>query len=166
MNSLICNNDNKDKIDCDMGLDFVEPVIVPVTLISSDEMCKITLEPSVLNISKYVKTICDVDNTVTEIKLDKVDGETLEHIVEFMKHFEIEKFTEFPSPIYSNDFAYECKIQWYIDYTNTFSVQKLLEIMCGANYMEITPLINLIGLKIATLVKDKSQKDLEALFKF
>lgn len=140
-----------------------------VTLSSQDgqtiEVKKEIAEMSVL-IKEMTEEQDDEDENDDEslfIPLPNVKYSILEKIVEFCTYHDTNEFKRIPKPLPSTNMS-EIVGEWdanYIDIDN----EMLFELILGANYMDIKPLIELGCAKVASMIKGKSPEEIREKFK-
>jgi len=105
-----------------------------------------------------------------KVTLSKVNGETLEHIVRYLKQLDGRTPEHFPKPITSTD-IFKCVPKAdHVDakfiediFENHGSKRAIFDIMLAANYMDMKKLLHLGAVKIATLIKGKSPDEIKRI---
>lgn len=79
--------------------------------LKSNDGKEFEVSESACKISEFlIDTPRNEDKEVTEIEIPRVSGETLEKVVEYMKHYAEEKMKEVPTPLGGNSFDEVCVI--------------------------------------------------------
>ena len=132
-----------------------------ITLVSSDGE-KIEISRKAAKRSVVVKeTIQDYPDHA-EVPLKIVKSNTLKKIIEYLNHYENEEPKEIKKPLPSPNFK-ECVEEWDYKYIDV-ELEMICEIILGANYMNIKPLLELASAKIASITKGKKTEEIRKLF--
>jgi len=134
-----------------------------ITLESSDKI-EFKVDENVVRISTLCCVMCedDIDDTDDNIPILNVEGKTLGKIIEYCTHYVSDKMPDIQKPLPNTDFN---KIvgDWYADYIDV-SISELMDIINGANYMDIQPLLDLGCAKSASLIKGKTPDEIKEFF--
>lgn len=82
------------------------------------------------------------------IDLSRVSTACLEKIVEFMVHHDEEEMNEIPTPLGGNSFNEIVEQEWYRTFMENLDRPMLFDVLTGANFMGIKPLLDLACLKV------------------
>ena len=128
-----------------------------ITLISSD-LVNVEISAKALQRSALVKEIIEGSPNITEVSLNQVNGRILIKIKEYLEHYEKEEPKEIGKPLPNPDFK-ECVGEWDFKFIK-LDLDTIIELISGANYMGINPLLELASAKFASLIKNKSIEEI------
>jgi len=114
-------------------------------------------------LSKFVTTILEGDADATSIEIRQVPPETLEHVIEYLKHHKGKEPDPLPCPVRSIHMAQIVSDKWDATWIDAFDKKTIFEIILAANYMDIKSLLHLGCAKIATLIKQLDQKEINRI---
>jgi len=114
-------------------------------------------------LSKFVTTILEGDAQATSIEIRQVPPETLEHVVAYLKHHKGKEPDPLPCPVRSIHMAQIVSDKWDATWIDAFDKKTIFEIILAANYMDIKSLLHLGCAKIATLIKQLDQKEINRI---
>jgi len=114
-------------------------------------------------LSKFVTTILEGDAQATSIEIRQVPPETLEHVVTYLKHHKGKEPDPLPCPVRSIHMAQIVSDKWDATWIDAFDKKTIFEIILAANYMDIKSLLHLGCAKIATLIKQLDQKEINRI---
>ena len=107
------------------------------------------VEEKYLSMSKFFKDLLnDFPDPNQEIEINQVDGKTLEKIIEYLKHYETEKPKEIPKPLPNNDLKPVLN-DWDYNFITPLSIEECIDLVNGANYLDIADLFNLASARLA-----------------
>ena len=133
-----------------------------VIMISSDGE-KFELSKRAAMRSQLVKeSISENSEDAIEFKVDKVKGTVLKKVVEYLEHYKDQEPKEIERPLPSQNFN-ECVDDWDYNFID-LDLDKIFEINLAANYLDIRPLLELSGAKIASLIKGKTTQEVRKIF--
>lgn len=132
-----------------------------ITLLSSDGE-KIEISAKAVQRSVLVKGIIEDYPDDAEVPLNNVKGALLKKIKEYLEHYENEEPKEIERPLPSQKFE-ECVDQWDFNYINV-DLDLMFELILGANYMDIKPLLELASAKVASIIKGKTTEEIRKAF--
>ena len=133
-----------------------------VIMISSDGE-KFELSKRAAMRSQLVKeSISENSEDAIEFKVDKVKGTVLKKVVEYLEHYKDQEPKEIERPLPSQNFN-ECVDDWDYNFID-LDLDKISEINLAANYLDIRPLLELSGAKIASLIKGKTTQEVRKIF--
>mmetsp|Transcript_26522 Transcript_26522/g.23341 ORF Transcript_26522/g.23341 Transcript_26522/m.23341 type:complete len:191 (+) Transcript_26522:212-784(+) len=110
-----------------------------------------------------VKSILEGDANAKKIPIKKVRGDILELIVNYLKHHNGKKPEEIAKPIRSVKMERIVADKWDADYINKMNKKTIFQVILGANYMDLPSLLHLGCAKIATLIKQLDQKEINRI---
>merc|ERR1712099_181278 len=104
----------------------------------------------------------DEDETLT-LKSGGQPPETLEHVITYLKHHKGKEPDPLPCPVRSIHMAQIVSDKWDATWIDAFDKKTIFEIILAANYMDIKSLLHLGCAKIATLIKQLDQKEINRI---
>lgn len=118
-------------------------------------------------VSVLIREIVEEDENEEEktIPIMLVDGNILEIIVEFIKYYNQNPLEDIQKPLVSDNMDENVNDIWYSQYINKYELEQIFELVNGANYMDIKPLLNLCCAKIASIIKGNTPEDIRRIFK-
>jgi len=128
----------------------------------------ITADAEVLKLGKFFADMLDKENDdeedseTIEIKLETIDGEILEKVVAFCKHYKEEPMKEFEKPLKSSD-AKDLVQAWYAEFLKVEN-ETLYAMIAAANFLNVQPMLDLTCASIAMMIRGKSGDDIRATF--
>lgn len=99
----------------------------------------------------------------TVIFLPNVDSQTLTHIIEFMKHYSVDPLHPISSPFQGSSLTDIITQEWYISFINSMDRNTLFQVINGADYMDIEPLLNLGCLAVSVSFMGKDAEEIRKL---
>eukprot|EP01084_Bolivina_argentea_P294922 507603_1 len=114
-------------------------------------------------LSKFVTTILEGDQDATSIEIRQVPPETLEHVITYLKHHKGKEPDPLPCPVRSIHMSQIVSDKWDATWIDAFDKKTIFEIILAANYMDIKSLLHLGCAKIATLIKQLDQKEINRI---
>ena len=114
-------------------------------------------------LAKLIQTMIQGDQTATEFPLPQVPPKTLENVVEYLEHHNGKKPEEIATPVRSVNMAQVVVDKWDADFIDKFEKKEIFDIILAANYLDINGLLHLGCAKIATLIKQLSQKEINEI---
>jgi len=114
-------------------------------------------------LSKFVTTILEGDAQATSIEIRQVPPETLKHVVTYLQHHKGKEPDPLPCPVRSIHMAQIVSDKWDATWIDAFDKKTIFEIILAANYMDIKSLLHLGCAKIATLIKQLDQKEINRI---
>ena len=97
------------------------------------------------------------------IPLDNVAPEVLGKIVEFCEHNSATPMGTIPKPITSSEMG-DMVGEWEARFVNDMPQELLFEVIKGANYMDISALLDLTCAKVATMIRGKTPEEIRTMF--
>ena len=123
-------------------------VKIPIKLKSSDGKV-FEVNDKILSLSKFLKDMIDNNREIDqEITINEVDAKNLEKIIEYLKHYEIEKPKAIPKPLPNNDLK-SILNEWDYNFINPLSIADLIDLINAANFLDIGDLVALTAAKLA-----------------
>ena len=133
-----------------------------VIMISSDgEQFELSTQAAMR--SQLVKDSIDGSKEdIIEFTANKVKGNILIKVVEYLEHYKDKEPKEIEHPLPTSNFS-ECVDKWDFDYID-IDLGLIHEIISAANYLDIKPLLELASAKVASLIKGKTTEEVRKLF--
>lgn len=129
-----------------------------VVLISSDnKQFSINIEDAKLSKLLESKMKSDEDN----ITMEDLNGATLGKIVEFMKYYRTNPLNEVEKPIKTSNLYELVGDRWYGDYICGIRKKQLSSFSIIAEFMGIRPLIELVCIRLATIYRNKTPRQIK-----
>ena len=132
-----------------------------ITLVSSDGE-KVEISSKAVQRSVLVKGIIEDYPDDAEVPLNNVKSDILKKIIEYLVHYESTEPKEIDRPLPSQNFK-ECVDEWDNNYIDV-ELDMIFEIILGANYMDIKPLLELASAKVASIIKGKTTDEIRKTF--
>jgi len=134
--------------------------------------------PQIAKLSEFMKEM--VDDSETDVDFDPEAEESIiylynttktqyEYILEFCLHYLNDPLKNIDKPLQSNNFFESVTPEWYAEFADRLDkVERyhnfLIEILKAANYLQITPLIDLLCAKLASLFLGQTVDTIEQSF--
>lgn len=134
-----------------------------VTLVASDTTTVYEIALKNVKMSKLVCNIVEGDSQADRIQVKQVDAETLELIVQYMKHHAGNEPAEIAKPIRSVKMEKIVEDPWDAEFINKLPKRALFQLILGANYMDCKSLLHLGCAKVATMIKGKSPEEIKQI---
>ena len=83
-----------------------------------------------------------------EIPTNQVDAKNLEKIIEYLKHYDIEKPKVIPKPLPSNDLKSFVN-EWDFNFINPLTIEECIDLINAANFLDIADLVTLVAARLA-----------------
>ena len=132
-----------------------------ITLISSDGE-KVEISSKAVQKSVLVKGILEDYPDDAEVPLNNIKSNILKKIKDYLDHYENEEPRNIERPLPSQNFK-ECVDEWDFKYIDV-DLELTFELILGANYMDIKPLLELASAKVASIIKGKTTEDIRKTF--
>ena len=116
--------------------------------------------------SKFVRVIVEGDadaGKYTAIEVKQVPADTMARVVEYLEHHKGKEPEPLPCPVRSIQMSQIVSDKWDATWIDAFDKKTIFEVILAANYMDIKPLLHLGCAKIATLIKQLSQEDINRI---
>ena len=97
----------------------------------------------------------------SEFPLNKINGETLEKVKEYLVHYQDSEPRQIEKPL-PKDFK-DCVDEWDYKFIGDDNAQ-ILAIIFAANFMDIKPLLELAAAKVATLIRGTTTESIRKDF--
>merc|ERR1712129_632098 len=123
-------------------------------------------------LSKFVTTILEGDSEADSIEIRQVPPETLEHVITYLKHHKGKEPDPLPCPVRSIHMAQIVSDKWDATWIDAFDKRTVFEILLASNGrnqekntsgLDIPSLLHLGCAKIATLIKQLDQKEINRI---
>lgn len=136
-----------------------------ITLISSDGE-RFAINTVFTNISTFITTALECDQTQKELDIPNVSGYTLKYIIAYMNYHKGVEPQPIQQPLRHVDFKDCCADPWdaeFITEVMNISRQDLYDLIMAANYMCIKSLLYLGCAKIASIIKGQPLQDVPTI---
>ena len=130
-------------------------------ILCSDDVV-VEIEVNLASQMGLLQGYCEEPITESEIPLKKLKSPILEKVMDFCRHVLDHEPPQIEKPLRSPDFS-SLVDPWYAQYI-TVESEILFELIMAANYLDIQPLLELASAKVASLIKDKSIKEIRQFF--
>ena len=118
--------------------------------LKSEDGVVFEIEEKCLEMSKFLKDLInDYPDPDQEIFVNQVNSKVLKQIVDFLKHYEDSKPKEIPKPLPSGDLK-QILDEWDYNFINPLTIEECIDLLNGANFLDITELVVLCSAKIAS----------------
>ena len=97
----------------------------------------------------------------SEFPLNKINGETLEKVKEYLVHYQDSEPSQIEKPL-PKDFK-DCVDEWDYKFIGDDNDQ-ILALIFAANFMDIKPLLDLAAAKVATLIRGTTTESIRKDF--
>lgn len=125
----------------------------------SKEGKEFTISKKAADLSGLIKNIISDIGPDEVIPLTEVDEKSLEKIIIYLNKWNGEAPPEIDKPLKSSVLK-EVTDEWSADFIDELDLENLTNITVSANFMEITPLLDLSCAKLASMCKDKSEDEI------
>ena len=151
---LISNAGAKFKIPMDVGISQSEFIRDSCALQNFNE--------NIYSDSESEESESDCEEKEDLVIFLPAEDEILAKIVEFMSYHYKNPIEKFEKPIITNDFTKICKDKFDIEMVNC-SINILHKLLKISSHLRLNNCLNLVACKIATMLKDRSQDDVNTL---
>lgn len=148
-----------------------EKIKMSVKLVSNDNQ-EFLVNKEIACFSKLVESMMENDDEddnsqeeeIMEIPLPRVSSKDLKKVLEFLEYRKDHKFDEIDKPILSQNMENNLEDPWYAKFIDV-KTKDLVGIMEASNFMDIEDLMNLSCAKMASLIKERTNEELDQLEK-
>jgi len=102
-----------------------------------------------------------IESAVFELK--QVPADTLEHVVKYLAHHRGKAPDPLPCPVRGVDLRQNVSDEWDATFMDAFDKKTIFEIILAANHMDIQSLLHLGTAKIAMLIKQMDQREINRI---
>ena len=107
-------------------------------------------DENILQHSEFLKgVIKDFPNNDQALEITEVNSKSLEKVIEYLKHYEIEKPKEIPRPLPGPDLK-ALLSEWDYNFITPISIEEVIDLINAANYLNIADLVSRIVFRIET----------------
>lgn len=135
---------------------------IPLILISKEKKT-FSVDKKSAYMSNYVKTLATGDKSSNEVLVDGVSSDILALVVEYITHHKGIVPPPIQRPLQHMDMA-KVTEAWDAQFIDKIGFKTLLDLILGANYMDITCLLHLGCAKLATHIKGKNDAQIKDMF--
>ena len=89
------------------------------------------------------------------LAMPSITKPVMEKVKEFCEYAQDKADLEIEKPLSSADLSTQIDDQWYITFIDSLDKDTLFEIVMAANFLDIKPLLDLAGAKVASNIYDK-----------
>ena len=126
--------------------------------LTSNEGVNVTVLYKYIKMSDTIKHVCEDTRGVGNIPLPEINSATLHKLIEYIVyHVDNDNPTINPEQRSSND------VMWDTEYVKVPQT-KLFELILAANYLAISPLLDLICKTVANMIKGKTPEQIREIF--
>merc|ERR1719471_296578 len=161
-NAALAIDDVKDNESNDGGLDDTDSEIL-ILKSGGDSPQSFPISRKAAELSKFVTTILEGDSEATTIEVRQVPAQTMERVIEYLQHHNGEEPQALPCPVRSIHMAQIVSDKWDATWIDAMDKKSIFEVILAANYMDIKSLLHLGCAKIATLIKQLDQKEINRI---
>merc|ERR1719471_1011110 len=155
--------DNESNGDALGGLDDNESIETLILKSGSDSPQSFPISRKAAELSKFVTTILEGDSEATTIEVRQVPAQTMKRVIEYLQHHKGEEPQALPCPVRSIHMAQIVSDKWDATWIDALDKKSIFEVILAANYMNINSLLHLGCAKIATLIKQLDQKEINRI---
>jgi len=160
---LDLEDNSEQKGDAFGGLDDeVEPLELDLKS-GGQEPKKFPISKKSAELSKLVTSVLEGDADAVTIDVRQVQPETLAYVVAYLEHHKGKEPEPLPCPVRSIHMSQIVSDKWDATWIDAFDKKTIFEIILAANYMDIKSLLHLGCAKIATLIKQLDQKEINRI---
>jgi len=134
----------------------------PVKLKSSDGV-EVIVDSKSAEKSKLLSDLIKDFGVEKEIPISEVKGDTLKKIVEYLEHYKETQPKELPKPLTSNKIR-DVSDTWDADFIEPLDLNVIIDLINGAEFMNIEPLFLLTCARIACEMKGKTAEEVRKKF--
>ena len=120
----------------------------PLIKIKSKEGEIFSLEEKILEKSKVLKELVN-DYPAQEIPLNEVDSKTFKKIIEYLKYYADKVPKEIKTPLENGDLK-PLIPEFDFNFVSSLTLDECIDIVNAANYLDISGLVDLICVKLAS----------------
>ena len=114
-------------------------------------------------LSELLKSAINDNPKESSFPLNELDEKSGEKIKEYLSHFNGTAPQEIEKPITSNEMK-NLTDEWSANFIDKMTMEELVNLTVASNYMGINSLLDLCCAKIASLCKDKDEKEIFKTF--
>ena len=114
-------------------------------------------------LSELLKSAINDNPKESSFPLNELDEKCGEKIKEYLSHFNGTAPPEIEKPITSNEMK-NLTDEWSANFADKMTMEELVNLTVAANYMGINSLLDLCCAKVASLCKDKDEKEIFKTF--
>ena len=124
---------------------------------------EIELSKKDAELSELLKAAINDNPKESTFPLNELDEKSGEKIKEYLSHFNGTAPPEIEKPITSNEMK-NLTDEWSANFVDKMTMEELVNLTVAANYMGINSLLDLCCAKVASLCKDKDEKEIFKTF--
>ena len=120
-------------------------------------------EKYLINFEFFKGLFNDFPDEEEEITINQVDGKNLQKIIDYLKHYDIEKPKVIPKPLPSSDLKNFVN-EWDFNFIDPMSIGECIDLINAANFLGINDLITLVAAKLASQMMDGPVEEIRKKF--
>jgi len=121
---------------------------------------EVQVDARIANLSGVIKDVIQDSGTSEPIPIFKVSKKMLNILLEFAQHHNYNLPAEIPKPLNKPSFTDIILDPWDIDFVKRFTMEEYNELMAAADFLNFTPVIDLMSAYIASQLKGKEVENL------
>ena len=121
---------------------------------------EVPVDARIANLSGIIRDVIQDSGTSEPIPIFKVSRNMLNILLEFAEHHNYNLPAEIPKPLNKESFTDIIVDPWDIDFVKRFSMDQYNELMAAADFLNFTPVLDLMSAYIASQLRGK---DVETL---
>ena len=133
-----------------------------IKLVTKDKK-EIEISKKEAELSELLKAAINDNPKESSFPLNELDEKCGEKIKEYLSHFNGTAPPEIEKPITSNEMK-NLTDEWSANFIDKMTMEELVNLTVAANYMGINSLLDLCCAKVASLCKDKDEKEIFKTF--
>eukprot|EP00485_Elphidium_margaritaceum_P024938 CAMPEP_0202713614 /NCGR_PEP_ID=MMETSP1385-20130828/56937_1 /ASSEMBLY_ACC=CAM_ASM_000861 /TAXON_ID=933848 /ORGANISM="Elphidium margaritaceum" /LENGTH=341 /DNA_ID=CAMNT_0049374025 /DNA_START=37 /DNA_END=1062 /DNA_ORIENTATION=- len=98
-----------------------------------------------------------------QIDIDQVPPATMHHVLRYLGHHKGQEPDPLPSPIHSVHMSQVCSDKWDAAFIDAFDKKTVFAVILAVNYLNIKSLLHLGCAKIASLIKQLDQREIDRI---
>ena len=134
-------------------------------IIKSKESTKHELQKNIVKYSIYLNNLLSCkefsNEKQTQIELYNINDEVINKIILFLDYYDKKPYSQLPKPLTTNDLS-KFVDDWYINFLE-MNFELFIQLINSANFLEIDSIIQICCAKIAILLKEKKQDEIQDL---
>lgn len=138
-----------------------------IVILRSKDGREFTLSAEAARLSTVVEEAYNDDGAgegeVEPVDILRVSADTLEQVVLFLEHHQVESMNEIPTPLNGTSFAEIVSQSWYRNFMEGKDRQAVFDLLTAANYMGIKPLLDLTCLKVTFELTGKNAEEIREI---
>jgi len=134
-----------------------------IVILRSRDGKEFTISADAARLSTVVEEAYNDDGTVDVVDVLRVSNDTLEQVVEFLKHHRKDEMNEIPTPLNGTSFGEIVTQPWYRIFVEGKDRETVFNLLTAANYMGIKPLLDLTCLRVTFELTGKNAEEIREI---